>query len=318
MVARLDIGHRLVHEALTGHVDDDRSRRVAFGQREPGCTDQGHRRAPPGVLHHIQCGTQLFGRQDSVAGIGHRSDRPLGGDRGALVLDPHLLVVFEPAAAQDHAAPRPDELRVRCFGPLGVAYQNAGDDTVFDVQVGHCGVQQHRHSRVTQPDAQRGDEGTAHPDEVLARGLGPHRAGAHLETAQHAAGVALELVQPDIVLLHHHHVEWHLAVRGFEALEVRAELLGVERLGFDRPPGGLASRSFGVVVGVVGNPAQLQRGVPQDERQHLRPALEVGVDLVGRHHVSDDRVQVGAGRLGGVLDAIALQDLVVGDPHAAA
>ena len=37
-----------------------------------------------------------------------------------------------------------------------------------------------------------------------------------------------------------------------------------------------------------------------------------------RDHVADDRVQVGAGRLRRVLDAVALEDLVVRDPDAAA
>ena len=39
---------------------------------------------------------------------------------------------------------------------------------------------------------------------------------------------------------------------------------------------------------------------------------------LGFDDVADDRVQVRPGRLGGVGDAVALEDLVVRDPHATA
>ena len=130
--------------------------------------------------------------------------------------------------------------------------------------------------------------------------------------------MALHLVEADIVLLHHHHVERNFAVRRFQAGHIRAESLGVERLRLDRTAGGAPAGLFGVVVGVVGHPAHLQRGVLEHEGQHLRPTLQIGVDLLGRDDVTDDRVKVGAGSLGGVGDTVALEDLVIGDPHPAA
>ena len=128
----------------------------------------------------------------------------------------------------------------------------------------------------------------------------------------------LEHVQPDVILLHHHDVQRNLAVRRLEAVLVGAELTGVERLGFHRPTGRLSPGALRVVVGVPGDPAQLQRRVLQHERQHLRAALEVGVDALGFDDVADDGVQVRPGRLWCVGDAVAPQDLVVRDPHATA
>ncbi len=55
---------------------------------------------------------ELFGRQDALAGVGLGADRPLGGDRRALVLHPHLLVVLETAAAEDDSTSCPDKLRL--------------------------------------------------------------------------------------------------------------------------------------------------------------------------------------------------------------
>ena len=55
---------------------------------------------------------ELFGGEDAVAGVGDRADGPFGGDRRALVLHPHLLVVLEAAAAEDDAAAGPDQPRL--------------------------------------------------------------------------------------------------------------------------------------------------------------------------------------------------------------
>ena len=215
----------------------------------------------------------------------------------------------------------PRRARISCgsadSGASSVAHVDAAHDAVLDVEVGQRGVQLDRHAGLLQADAQRRDQRAAHADQVLAGDLGPRRADADLEAAQHAARVALELVEPDVVLLHHDHVHRNLAVRRLQAGQVGAELVGVERLGFDGPPGGLAARGLRVVVGVAGHPAQLQRRVLQHERQHLGAAVEIGVDLLRRDDVADDRVQVGAGGFGRVLHPVALEDLVVRDPHAA-
>ena len=254
-VARLDVRHRLVHEPLAAGVDDDRAGGVALGQREPRRADQRNRRAPPGVLHEFQCGAELFGGQDAVAGVGDGADGPLGGDRRALVLHPHLLVVLEAAAAEDDSAAGPDQPRLGASGFVGVAHVDAAHDAVLDVQIGQRGVQLHGDAGLLQADPHRRDQGAAHADQVLAGGLGPRRADADLEAAQHAARMALELVEPDVVLLHHDHVHRHLAVRRLEARLVGAELLGVERLGLDRPAGGLAAGGLRVVVGVARAPS---------------------------------------------------------------
>ena len=317
VVAGLDVGHRLVHEPLARHVDDHRSRRVTFGQGEPRRTLQRHRRSPPRVLHQIHCRAEFLGCQDAVSGVGDRTDRPLGADRFTLVLTPHRLVVLKTAAAENDSAPGPDQPRLGRLGCGHVPHIDSADHAALDVQVGQRSVQQYRHPGVAQTYPQRGDQRPAHPDQVLAAHPGPHGTGADFETAQHAAGVALHLVEADIVLLHHHDVERNLAVRRFQAGHIRAESFGVERFRLDRAAGGAPAGLFGVVVGVAGHPAHLQWGVLEHEGQHLRPTLQIGVDLLGRDDVTDDGVQVGAGSIGGVGDTVALEDLVIGDPHPA-
>ena len=74
------------------------------------------------------------------------------------------------------AAPGPDQFWLSGFRCGRVADVDAADDAVLDVQVGQRGVQPDRHARLLQPDAQRRDQRAAHADEVLAGGLGPHRA----------------------------------------------------------------------------------------------------------------------------------------------
>ena len=316
-MARLDVRHRLVHESLACHVHDDRPGGVAFGQREPRRIHQRNRRPPPGVFHDLQCGAQLLGGQDPVAGVGLRADGPLGRDRSALVLHPHLLVVLETARPEDDGAARPDDLRLSISGVAAINNIDAAHDAVLDIEIGERGVQLDRHAHLLQPDAQWRDQCAAHADEVLASQVGPHRTDADLHTAQQPARVALHLVQPHVVLLHHHHVQRHLAIRRLEALFVGPELAGVERLRLDRASSGPSARRLGVVVGVAGHPAHLQWRVLQHERQHLGSALQIGVDLLRGHDIADDRVQVGARRLGGVRHPISLENLVVRDPHAA-
>ena len=55
---------------------------------------------------------ELLGRQYAVAGVRLRADSPFGGDRCALVLDPHLFVVLEAAGSQNHRAASPNQLRL--------------------------------------------------------------------------------------------------------------------------------------------------------------------------------------------------------------
>ncbi|SKS79654.1 Uncharacterised protein [Mycobacteroides abscessus subsp. abscessus] len=130
--------------------------------------------------------------------------------------------------------------------------------------------------------------------------------------------MALELIEPDVILLAHHDVQGNLAVRRLQVRQLVAELLRVEGLGLHRATGGTPARGFGVVVGVVGHPVELQRGVRENEREHLRPAIEVGIDLLARNDVADDAVEVLAGGLGSIGLASLLEDLIVGDPDATA
>ena len=316
-VGRLHVRQRLVHVPLTGGVDDDRPGCVALRQRKPRAIGQRNGRTPPRVFHHIQCGTELFGGDDAVTGIGRRADGPVGGDRGALVLDPHLLIALEATTGQDHPPPGPDQLGLSGFRGGGVAHVDAAHHVVLDVEVGERGVQQDGYAGLAQPDAQRCDQRPAHADQVLAGRLGPHRACAHPQAAQQALRVALEQVQPHVILLQHNHVERHLAVRRLQAGQVGAELLGVERLRLDRSSARPAAGCLRVVVGIARHPGHLQRGVLQHEGQHLGGALKVGVDAFGLDNVADDAVQIGARGLRCIGDPVTLEDLVVRDPHPA-
>ncbi|SKV05780.1 Uncharacterised protein [Mycobacteroides abscessus subsp. abscessus] len=77
--------------------------------------------------------------------------------------------------------------------------------------------------------------------------------------------MALELIEPDVILLAHHDVQGNLAVRRLQVGQLVAELLRVEGLWLHRATGGTSARGFGVVVGVVGHPVELQRGVRENE-----------------------------------------------------
>ncbi len=292
VMAGLDVWHRLVHESLAGHVHDDRPGRVAFRQREPRRTDQRHRRPPPRVLHDVQCGAELFARDDPVSGVGLGADGPFGGDRGALVLHPHLLVVLEAARSEDHTAPCADQFRLTRFGGVGVTHVDAAHHTVFDVKIGERGVEPHGHAGLLQSDPQRRDQRASHADKVLARRLGPHGSGSDLQAAQHTTWMPLEHVQPHVVLLHHNDIERDLAVGRLKACQIVAEFPGIERLRFDRAAAGPATGRLRVVVGVAGNPAHFQWRVLQHERQHLGTAVKIGVDAHGLDDVADDAVQV--------------------------
>ena len=204
------------------------------------------------------------------------------------------------------------------LGRVGITNVDSAHDAVLDVQVGERGVEPDRHPGLLQADPQRRDQRATHADEVLAGRLGPHGARPDLQAAQHTPRMPLELVQPHVILLHHNDIERNLAVRRLQSGQVRAELLGVERLRLDGAPARPAAGRLRVVVGVAGNPAHLQRGVLQHEGQHLGAAVEVSVDALGFDDVADDAVQVRPGRLRGIGDAVAFENLVVRDPHATA
>src|SRR5271156_2454409 len=257
VMARFDVRHGFVHESLAGHVDDDRAGRVALRQREPRCTDQRDGWPPPGVLHDVECGAELFGGENSVAGVGLRAHRPLGGDRRTLVLDPHLLVVLEPAATANHCLSGSNQLWLSGFRLFGVANIYAADCPVLDVEVGQRGVELYRDTGLLETDPERRDQSASHADQILTGHLRPHRACTDLEAAEHAARMTLELVQSHVVLLHHNDVERDLAVRRFQSGQIGTELPCVERLRLDGTAAGPTTRGFGVVVGVLRPPAHL-------------------------------------------------------------
>ena len=62
------------------------------------------------------------------------ADRPFGGDRRALILHPHLLVVVEPTGTEDHPATSPDQFRLSGFRRIGIAIQQA--DALLTVSAG--------------------------------------------------------------------------------------------------------------------------------------------------------------------------------------
>ena len=105
-----------------------------------------------------------------------------------------------------------------------------------------------------------------------------------------------------------------LDVVGLEVLAVGAQLVAVERGGLDTAATEASAGCFRVVVGVAGNPLQLERAVLQHEREHLGTALEIGVDAFGSDNVADDAVQVGTCGLRCIGDTVRLKCLVVGDP----
>src|SRR6202012_2977622 len=115
------------------------------------------------------------------------------GDRSTLVFHPHLLVVLESAAAEDHSLLGPNKLRLTGFGGFGMTHVDAADRPVLDVEVGQGGVQLYWDAGFAQPDPKRRDQRAAHPDEVLAGRLRPHGARADLEAAEHTSRMPLEL-----------------------------------------------------------------------------------------------------------------------------
>ncbi len=111
---------------------------------------------------------------------------------------------------------------------------DTADGTVLDVQIPQRGIQLDGHACLLKADAQRGDQGATHADQVLARRLGPHRARADLQAAQHPARMPLEHVQPDVILLHHHDVQRNLAVCRLEAVLARPGQFNCPRRGRHR------------------------------------------------------------------------------------
>src|SRR3984885_15411966 len=70
LVHERDIRRRLVHEALTGLVDDDRAGDRPLGdQHTHPAVWPLKRRHPPGVVHQIDCAADGLPRRDPVAGV---------------------------------------------------------------------------------------------------------------------------------------------------------------------------------------------------------------------------------------------------------
>ena len=127
-----------------------------------------------------------------------------------------------------------------------------------------------------------GDQCPTHSDEILSPYPRPRGPRAHLQAAQPRVG-GVSLVEPHVILLHDNDIEGTLPP-GVPALRIGTQSVGVEGFRFDRAAAGPSPASRGSSR-VPGNPAHL-RGVPEDERQHLRAAVQIGVDLVGRDDIA--------------------------------
>ena len=141
----------------------------------------------------------------------------------ALVFSPHLLVLLESAAAEDHAAARPDELRYSRSGSRSVARIDAATTPSSTKRSRQRGVELHRHAGLEQPLAQRRSaRGPCRTD--LAGRLAPTWCVTPTSRLRStSAGVALDHVQPDVVLLRHDDIQRRLGVRRVQVGQLVAE-----------------------------------------------------------------------------------------------
>ena len=131
-VHRLDVRQRLVHEPLAGGVDDDRARQVALGEAEPRAAGQRDGRAPPRVVHQVDVGAGRDPGEDARRRCWTAAPVVQSTPVGVrLVPLPHLEVLLEAAAAEDHAAAGADR---RAAAP-SVHDADADDAAVLDDQV---------------------------------------------------------------------------------------------------------------------------------------------------------------------------------------
>ena len=149
-VHRVDVRRRLVDEPLARAVDQDAAGQAAFGQAEVRPAGQRDRRPPPGVVHQPGGRAEVQARADPVAGVPGRARRPLGPDRRALVLAPHLLVALEAAGGDQHPAPGPDQHAAPRPGWRGPR----SPGRLSTSQAGQRGVQPDRHAGRPQPGPQ--------------------------------------------------------------------------------------------------------------------------------------------------------------------
>ena len=75
-MAGFDVGHGFVHEALTGLVDDHRAGELRSFKANQGRPTSGTVGPPTRRLPSFECGAELFGGDDAVAGVGLGADRP--------------------------------------------------------------------------------------------------------------------------------------------------------------------------------------------------------------------------------------------------
>ena len=99
---------RLVDEPVAGLVDDQRTGQRPLGQHH-------HRRAagqrcdrgePPRLVHEIDCGADVLGDADRVAGVGLGAEARVFAERLGLKLPPHVHAVVETARGQHDPAAR--------------------------------------------------------------------------------------------------------------------------------------------------------------------------------------------------------------------
>ena len=313
LVGRLDVGQRLVHVALAGLVDDDRPGQVALGQTEPRTARQRDGRAPPRVVHQCDLGAGGDARADAAAGVELRAGRPVHRRRLGLVLLAHLQVALEAAGADDDTAARPHDV----LGAVAL-HLHADDAALGEDQLAELGLVHHRHARVHQRLAQADGDRVAHAEQALAAQAGEGAPQQHPEHRDRAAEGAQAQADLPEVALQHHHVGRGLGVLRVQSVELLADDAPVDRVGLDRAAAGAAAGLLRLVVGVLRHPAEAHGGAVADEVHDLGATLEVGVAPHLRHNVTDDRVEIGLGRLDAVGLAGRAQCVVVGDPDPAA
>ena len=105
----IDIGRRLVNEALSSSIDDQSARVSALPNMKKRFFVRRTRRwTPPGILHQIERGAQFNTRLNGVPGIPWIGYRPFNRGRRREIFFPHFQVVGKSTRGQNDPFSGPD------------------------------------------------------------------------------------------------------------------------------------------------------------------------------------------------------------------